>query len=75
MIYTDGIHLISSTSESELHRFAEMIGLKKAWFQNKPGKHPHYDLTSIRMSNKAISWGANLVSRRDIIEMLRSNND
>lgn len=43
MIYTDGIHLISDVSISELHEFAELVGIKRGWFDaNK--KHPHYDI-------------------------------
>lgn len=33
--------------ELELHAFAARIGMKRAWFQNKPG-FPHYDLTPNR---------------------------
>lgn len=45
MIYTDRMgHLISDTNIDELHQFAEQIGLRREWFQDKPGR-PHYDLT------------------------------
>lgn len=33
--------------EGELHTVAGYIGLKLAWFQNKPG-FPHYDLTPLK---------------------------
>ena len=35
---------LSCPDLEELHQFARTIGLKRQWFQDKPG-HPHYDLT------------------------------
>lgn len=35
---------LSCPNLEELHQFAAQIGLKRQWFQDKPG-HPHYDLT------------------------------
>lgn len=31
-------------NEEELHAFAAALGLKREWFQDKPG-FPHYDVT------------------------------
>jgi Protein of unknown function (DUF4031) len=38
-------HLTADDSE-ELHRFAAGLGLRRHWFQSKPGRpwHDHYDL-------------------------------
>jgi hypothetical protein len=38
-------HLTADDSE-ELHRFADELGLRRRWFQSKPGRpwHDHYDL-------------------------------
>jgi hypothetical protein len=48
-------HLVSDTSEQELHLFAQRIGLRRSWFQD--GRNPHYDVTkSVRA--KAIILGA-----------------
>lgn len=44
----------------ELHDFAASIGLKRAWFQNKP-THPHYDL-SLGKRTTAIRNGATEVA-------------
>lgn len=41
----------------ELHAFAKKIGLRRAWFQYKPGKLPHYDLNDKRRA-AAIKAGA-----------------
>jgi hypothetical protein len=44
--WTGGGHLQADALE-ELHTFARSIGLKRSWFQSKPGRpdHDHYDLT------------------------------
>lgn len=55
-----GGHLLTSDLQ-ELHRFAQRLGLKREWFQNKSA--PHYDLTAnkreqaIRMGAKEIEFG------------------
>ena len=36
-------HMMSDTSLKELHEFAERLGLKRSWFQDK-GSAPHYDV-------------------------------
>lgn len=41
-----------------LHRFAESIGLKRAWFQPRGGIMPHYDLTPGKRQ-QAVRAGAN----------------
>jgi hypothetical protein len=43
-------------SVEELKVFAVNIGLKKEWFQDKPG-HPHFDLTAAKRA-KAVAAGA-----------------
>lgn len=64
MVYTDGVHLIAD-SIVELHEFAAQLGLHREWFQDH--RHPHYDLTTGRMQGKAITHGAILMSRRNLI--------
>jgi hypothetical protein len=68
VIVTDKKHLASSRSKTELHAFAEKIGLKRLWFQDHP-KHPHYDITSGRILRKALLEGAGLVTSRELIQM------
>jgi hypothetical protein len=41
-VYFDGVHLISPFLQN-LHAFAHSVGLKREWFQDKPGR-PHYDV-------------------------------
>jgi Protein of unknown function (DUF4031) len=44
--WSGGGHLQADTLY-ELHEFAERIGLRREWFQSKPGRpeNDHYDLT------------------------------
>jgi hypothetical protein len=61
-------HLGASTID-ELHEFAQSIGLKKAWFHNKPF-HPHYDLKGT-MIDRAKQRGAVQMARRDFLKFLK----
>lgn len=59
-------HLYSDTSDEELHAFAELIGLKRSWFQQHRSKKPnhpmnHYDVTDTKR-NHAIRCGATAIS-------------
>lgn len=64
---------MSTSSLEELHPFAETIGLKREWFQEFSGVnyHPHYDLTTMRMIQKAIRAGAEQVSPKVIVAHFR----
>lgn len=44
--WTGGGHLQADTEE-ELHEFAAKLGLRRAWFQTRPGRpeFDHYDCT------------------------------
>jgi len=59
-------HMWSDNNVEELHLFAELIGMKREWFQNKPG-FPHYDLTETRRL-VAISKGATAIPLREWLE-------
>lgn len=66
-------HLITDSIDLDpLHLFAERIGLKRSWFQDKPG-HPHYDLTPKRHA-AALKAGAIEVPTIDLIKLLRARN-
>ena len=67
MLITDGVHLVSTESEEELHNFAGRLGLCRNWYQGD-NDHPHYDLTSRSKIEKAVSMGARFVRPRDIIK-------
>ncbi len=61
--WTGGGHMQADTLD-ELHAMADQLGLRRSWFQSKPGKpwHDHYDLTrtkrdhAIRLGAVAITW-------------------
>ena len=62
-------HMCANTL-GELHAMAELIGLKKEWFQNEPGKKPHYDVCQLKKA-EAIKHGAQLVNDRTLILMYK----
>lgn len=56
-------HMVADTLE-ELHDMAEMLGLKRSWFQNK--RMPHYDISkSVRA--RAVGLGAVEISSRELV--------
>lgn len=64
-------HLFTDSADlDELHRFAEGIGLKRAWFQGKASV-PHYDLTPRRRA-AAVKAGAVEVDRRQAVAIWRA---
>jgi Protein of unknown function (DUF4031) len=64
-------HLIAD-SEDELHDFAAGMGMRKAWFQDKPGRphHAHYDLPE-RARSEAVARGAVEITWRELGRKLR----
>jgi hypothetical protein len=70
MIYTDSVHLITDGKVSELHKFAESIGLKRCWFHGTRKGHPHYDITSGSRLRDAVNAGAKLVGSHEIVTTL-----
>lgn len=57
-------HMTSDTSLSELHAFADRLGLKRAWFQED-----HYDLVATRRS-LAVRLGAQEVTGRELLRRM-----
>lgn len=53
-----------------LHAFAQDVGLRREWFQHKPGKLPHYDLTK-RRRGIALAIGAVELDRRLTVTIIR----
>jgi hypothetical protein len=56
--WSGGGHLQADTLE-ELHEFADRLGLRREWFQSKPGRpeNDHYDLSG-RGRERALELGA-----------------
>jgi len=67
----DGWSHLVAENINFLHSFAEQIGLKRHWFQNKRGKkQPHYDVKGV-MIQAAIDNGAEQVGSKEIIRFLK----
>ena len=62
--WSGGGHLQADTAD-ELHAFAQRLGLRRAWFQSKPGRpeNDHYDLTHVGRA-LALELGAIAEDRR-----------
>ena len=67
MIYTDGIHVISDTSEDELHDWAQKAGIKRCWF-HRGSLHPHYDVP--KGMRGTVFPGVEVVDSRTIVAIL-----
>lgn len=61
--YNEWCHMVSTNNLVELHEFAERLGLKREWFQDK--RMPHYDLTASKR-RLAVKLGAKEVSAREL---------
>jgi hypothetical protein len=63
--WSGGGHMQADTLE-ELHAMADRLGLRRSWFQSKPGKpwRDHYDLTATNR-NQAVRLGAIPVTWRE----------
>jgi len=72
MILTDGVHVVSTESEAELHTFAARVGLRREWYQNthprtrQPSRHPHYDILTASKLRRAIQAGAIRVTSQEL---------
>ncbi|TXH11486.1 MAG: DUF4031 domain-containing protein [Spirochaetes bacterium] len=55
-------------SVENLHRMAEILGIKRCWFHNAPG-HPHYDIPKKRVAE--IQAKCIVVSPRKILELTK----
>ncbi len=70
MIFFDNIgHMITDCEPDELHAFAQEIGLKREWYQEK-GWYSHYALTTQRMRDKARRYGAKEIHPKELVRKL-----
>lgn len=56
---------MASPNVEELHKMAEAIGMRREWFQDKPGR-PHYDVSKGRKL-QAVKLGAIVVDDKELI--------
>lgn len=60
-------HLTADTKD-ELHEFADRLGLRRAWFQDKPNGAWHYDVSD-EVRARAILLGATQVTWERLSEI------
>jgi hypothetical protein len=70
-IYCDDVHLAAPGDLAALHRFADRIGLRRAWFQPHP-RHPHYDVLGGAVKRAYIA-GATQVSPRELVRLFAAS--
>lgn len=70
---TESCHLMCDPCGDldKLHKFAQRIGLRRSWFQDKPGSTPHYDLTAGKRA-QAVAAGAVEIDRNKTVEIIRA---
>ena len=66
-------HLFADTPD-ELHAFAARLGLRRAWFQDKPNGRWHYDVTDSKRT-QAIRLGATSVTWRQAVDIIRDRRN
>jgi hypothetical protein len=62
-------HLFTDGDTEALHEFAQSIGLKREWFQDRKG-FPHYDLAPSKRA-AAVKRGAVEVSAERMVAIVR----
>jgi hypothetical protein len=62
-------HMVADSLE-ELHAMADAIGMRRSWFQDKPG-FPHYDITPPKRA-MAIRKGALERTTCDLVTICRA---
>ena len=61
-------HMLSESIE-ELHRMADIIGVKRKWFQSKAST-PHYDIC-LAKKKQALINGAVEINRREVATLCK----
>ena len=65
--YKETYHMVSDDSLIELYEFAQKIGLKKSWFQDKT--IPHYDIFGNKIQ-LALSNGAIIIDSKKMYKLI-----
>lgn len=64
------VHLVADTIPN-LHAFAQKVGIKKCWFENKKDKNqPHYDVHT-KDIRKCLMLGAEKVTLKELFIFLQ----
>lgn len=57
----------------ELHKFAESIGMRRSWYQERAGRFGHYDAMGI-MIERALAKGAVQVKAEELVKMMKERD-
>jgi len=60
---------MTADSLSELHTFAQSIGVKRCWF-HRGSRYPHYDITEPQRQ-AALTAGAAAVSQQEMVQLAK----
>lgn len=71
-VLTDGVHLVC-LDLNELHRVAQLIGLRREWFQ--AGVHPHYNLLGQAVTKRAFAAGVWICSKSTAARVSRESTE
>ena len=66
-------HMVADTPD-ELHEMANLLGLKRHWFQGGNFSLPHYDICKSKRA-LAIKYGAIEIDKYKLVEMIKANRD
>lgn len=66
MIISDGIHVTSTSSIEELHRWAAIHGISRRRYHGLKKGHPHYDLP-LYLATAAFQRDLKQVTGRDVL--------
>lgn len=72
-VYLDTSGHLWSSDREVLHAFAQLIGLRRPWFQDRPRLY-HYDVMSGRIRMLAYRAGAVDVTPRELIALIQATN-
>lgn len=71
-VYLDSMGHLWSADRDALHALAESIGMKRAWFQDRPRLY-HYDLITATKRMAAVRAGAIRVTPRALVTLIHES--
>lgn len=73
VVYLDTMGHLWSADRDRLHALADAIGMKRAWFQERPRLY-HYDLIAESKRLAAVRAGAVRVTPKRLVALIREND-
>ena len=72
-VYLDEMGHLWSADRETLHALAEQIGVRRAWFQERPVLY-HYDLMAESKRRLARQAGAQSITARELVGLMRAGS-